>query len=69
MPDIDDDLIIRSVAALGEERDHHADRAADLEALAREMLATFTDHGICHRARVDPVQIAKWQKQLGDGDA
>lgn len=40
-------------------------RIAELEALAREMLASFTDHGICHRARVLPAQIARWQEKLG----
>ena len=54
-----------TVARLADERDHHADRVADLEALARDMLSRFVKTSDGHRARVGQVQIARWEKQLG----
>jgi hypothetical protein len=41
-------------------------RIAELEALARDMLGTFVKVSDGHRARVGQVQIARWEKQLGD---
>ena len=43
-------------------------RCVTLHALAREMLGTFTKTSDGHRARVGQVQIARWEKRLGDGD-
>jgi len=57
-----------AVARLADERDHYIDRAGDLEALARDMLATFIKTGDGHRARVGQEQIAKWQKRIEASD-
>jgi hypothetical protein len=43
------------------------ERAAALEALARDMLSRFVATGDGHRARVGQVQIAKWQAVLDGG--
>jgi hypothetical protein len=47
---------------------HAAARIDALEALARDMLGRFCQVSDGYRARVGQVQIAKWEKQLGDGD-
>jgi hypothetical protein len=44
-------------------------RIAELEALARDMLSRFIKTSDGHRARVGQVQIGRWEKQLGGGDA
>ena len=41
--------------------------AGELEALAREMLATFTKTSDGHRARAGQVQIARWTERLERG--
>jgi hypothetical protein len=39
-------------------------RIDELQALARDMLASFIKTSDGHRARVGQVQIARWQKTL-----
>lgn len=56
------------VALLTRAVEEAATRLSELDALARDMLAAFIKTSDGHRARVGQVQIARWEKQLEDGD-